>query len=39
MAQITLIAIPGGNDDTLIVNNPLLNDTFYVQMVNTAGCI
>ena len=33
-----LIPIPGGNDDTLIVNNPLLNDTFYVQMVNAAGC-
>ncbi|MFN6037142.1 MAG: gliding motility-associated C-terminal domain-containing protein [Bacteroidota bacterium] len=33
-----LVPIPGGNDDTLIVNNPLLNDTFYVQMVNAAGC-
>lgn len=33
-----LIPIPGANDDTLIVNNPMLNDTFYVQMVNAAGC-
>ncbi|MFN5182435.1 MAG: gliding motility-associated C-terminal domain-containing protein [Bacteroidota bacterium] len=30
--------IPGGTDDTLLVTNPLLNDTFYVQMVNAAGC-
>jgi gliding motility-associated-like protein len=33
-----LIPIPGGNNDTLILNNPTLNDTFFVQMISAAGC-
>ena len=30
--------IPGGNNDTLIVLNPMPGDTFYVQLQNVSGC-
>ncbi|MBC7863111.1 MAG: gliding motility-associated C-terminal domain-containing protein, partial [Bacteroidia bacterium] len=34
----SLTPIPGATDDSLIITNPNLNDTFFVQMVNAAGC-
>jgi gliding motility-associated-like protein len=30
--------ISGATNDSMIVNNPNLNDTFFVQMANAAGC-
>ncbi|MBA3705511.1 MAG: gliding motility-associated C-terminal domain-containing protein [Bacteroidetes bacterium] len=31
--------IPGATSDKLVVNNPTVNDTFYVQVTNVSGCI
>jgi gliding motility-associated-like protein len=31
--------IPGGTNDTLIINPPTLLDTFYVTAVSTSGCV